>query len=501
MSLLRKLAGETAIYGISSILSRLLNYVILTPYFTRIFLREEYGEISILFTYAAILMVVFTYRMETAFFRFGSREDGIDRAFTTASVSLVVSTLGLFLLGWLFLEPIAAWVNYESNPWYILLVVGIIALDALAAIPYARLRLENRPIRFAIAKTLHIVVNILFILFFLELLPSWSETSVPAWMDWYRSEDRVAYVFVANLLASAVLVAFLSPAYWRVKWVFDRQLWRKMLVYAGPLVIVGLAAVINQLIALPLMENLLPGTLEENRAQTGVYSAAAKIAVLMNLFIQAFNYAAEPFFFNNATRDNAKTIYADVGRAFALVGSTVFLGILLYLDLVQFILGADYRAGLGVVPLLLLAYFFLGLYYNFSIWYKLADKTKIGAYISVGGVLITLLLNVLLIPLLGYYGAAIGALACYAFMALASYWTGRRYYPVPYATIKIGGYIGLAIGCYLLSLLPSWLDWKWGIVVQLLYNTLCLLVFAFLVWRFDGRDIRRLLSRNPHEVN
>ena len=329
MSLLKKLAGETAIYGTSSILSRLLNYVILTPYFTRVFAQGEYGQISVLYTYAAILMVLFTYRMETAFFRFGSEKGALNTTFSTASISLLATTITFSLGIWFFLDPIAGALNYGDHPEYILLVLGIIALDALSAIPYARLRLENRPMHFALAKTLHILLNIVFIFFLMEGLPKW-------FPEWYDEDIRVGYVFIANLLASAAILLILLPVYFRIRLQFDRALIRRMLVYAMPLVVVGLAAVINQLIALPLLENLLSGSLEENRNQTGIYAAAAKLAVLMNLFIQAFNYAAEPFFFNNAARDDSKKVYGQVGQAFALVGSLVFLGIVLYLDVIKF---------------------------------------------------------------------------------------------------------------------------------------------------------------------
>jgi O-antigen/teichoic acid export membrane protein len=259
-------------------------------------------------------------------------------------------------------------------------------------------------------------------------------------------------------------------------------------------VVVGLAAVINQLIALPLLENLLPGTLEENRAQAGIYSAAAKLAVLMNLFTQAFNYAAEPFFFSHATRTDARELYGRVAQAFALVGSVVFAGILLYLDLIKYFLGAHLREGLGVVPVLLLAYFFLGLYYNFSIWYKLADRTKIGAYISVGGMIITLLINFMLVPnpLVGYYGAALAALACYGFMATASYFTGQRYYPIEYPIWKILAYIGTAIAVYMISLALQPLTGG-SLWLSLLINTVLMGAYLFGFYRLEGKAIRELI--------
>jgi O-antigen/teichoic acid export membrane protein len=496
MSLIKKLAGETAIYGVSSILSRLLNYVILTPYFTRVFLQGEYGEITNLYTYAAILMVLFTYRMETAFFRFGSRDNQMDKAFSTASYSIIISTIVFCVLISMFIEPISAFLNYPGEPIYIYLVLGIIALDALLAIPYARLRLENRPIRFAVLKTLHILINIVVIFALLEALPKLAETS-EFWQGFYFPEDRVAYVFVANLVASGLVLFLLLPIYFKVRLVFDGDMWKQMMRYAMPLVIVGMAAVVNQLISYPLLENFLPGTLEENRAQMGVYSAAAKIAVLMNLFIQAFNYAAEPFFFNNAARSDSRLIYAQVGQAFALVGSVVFLGIMLYLDVVKYFIGPNLRDGLGVVPILLVAYFFLGLYYNFSVWFKLTDKTRFGAYISLGGVLITLIINLILIPnpAFGYYGAAWAALGCYAFMAFASYWTGMRHFPIPYPIRNMLAYLFVVLVLYGISqLIAGYLPqrgWQLGV------NTILLFIAFALLYRFEWKSIQVMLRGEP----
>jgi len=493
MSLIRKLAGDTMIYGVSSILSRLLNYLILTPYLTRVFLDQEYGEISILFTYAGILAVIFTYRMETSFFRFGSRKEEMERAFSTGSVSLLTSTLVFGALILIFLRPISAWLNYPDRPEYILLVLGIIALDALTALPFARLRLEGRPIRFAVLKTAQILLNVLFIFILLEALPILARNGV-GWADkLFDNDQRVAYVFWANLFASGAMLLYFLPKYLRMRWTLAPGLWRKMIVYAMPLVVAALAAVINQLIALPLLENLLPGTLEENRAQTGIFSAASKLAILMNLFTQAFNYAAEPFFFHHAAQSDSRDIYAQTGQAYTLVGSLVFLGIMLYLDLIQYFIGAHLRGGLGVVPILLMAYFCLGLYYNFSIWYKLADKTIVGAIISTGGVVITLVLNFWLVPKpgVGYYGGAWAALACYGFMALASYWTGRRHFPIPYPLGRMAVYLGLALGLYGLSALFSPLS----LGLRLLINTGLLAVFALVIYRIDGPALRAMVRR------
>ncbi len=494
MSLLKKLAGETMIYGFSSILSRLLNYVVLTFYLTRAFKEGEYGVVSDMYTYAALLMVVFTYRMETTFFRFGSEKGKMQNTFSTGSISLLVTTAifsGLLLI---FSQPLADFLEYPNNPEYVRWFIFILAFDTLAAIPFAKLRLENRPIRFAVIKTLNILVNIFFIFFFLEICPyligkGWDRLDAI-----YNPDNRIAYIFIANFLGSLCVILFLLPEYRKLRFSFDAILWKKMLRYAMPLVVVGLAGVINQLINVPLLKHFLPGTTDQNLAQAGIYAASFKLAILMSLFIQAFNYAAEPFFFRNARRDDSKAVYAQVGQAFALVGCIVFLGITLYLDVVKFFIGPNFRAGLHVVPIVTMAFLFLGLYYNFSIWYKLSDKTIIGAYISVAGAVITIVLNILLIPLWGFVASAWAALACYSFMALASYIVGRKYYPIPYPMGKIFTYIFLAFGAYFLStLLRGVLNDE--MIFIILVNTGILLIYVLLIYQMEKVAIRAMFKK------
>ena len=498
MSLLKKLAGETAIYGTSSILSRLLHYVILTPFFTNFFVRGEYGVVSNMYVWAGLLMVLFTYRMETAFFRFGSRDNQLEDVFSTASISLLISTACFVTTLIVFAQPVAAWLHYPEHQNYVIWFSLIIGFDALAAVPFARLRLENRPIRFAIIKTLNIIVNIFFIFFFLLICPALAERGYSFFEWFYDPSKNIEYVFIANLIASTTVIGLFLPTYFNIRFRFDAVLWRKMLVYAMPLILVGIAAIINQSIGITMLIEFLPGTIEENHDQSGLYSATAKIAVLMNLFTQAFNYAAEPFFFRHAAASNSKAVYAQVAQAFAVVGSLVFLGIMLYLDVIQYFLGKDYRGGLGVVPILLIAYLFLGLYYNFSIWYKLADRTIFGGYIATGGAIITLSLNYFLIqhPAVGYYGPAWAALACYFFMAMASYWTGQRHYPIHYPMAKIFTYIIAALLCYGLSLALVAVHQD-TLLAKLAINTLILLLYLFLLFRLEKQTLLNL--KKPSE--
>lgn len=497
MSLIKKLAGETAIYGISSILSRLLNWVVLTPYFTRVFEPDEYGIVSDLYFWIALLLVIYTYRMETTFFRFGRQRENMDVVFSTASISLLMSTLLFTVLLFGMAQPIANWLQYPDHPEYVQWFIGIVALDALMALPFARLRLLNRPIRFAMLKTASIIFNIFFVFFFLEICPA---LIAKGW-DWvaiiYNPANRILYVFVANFLASAMILLWLLPMYFNIKWQtnsqilddpdhteahprFDKKLWQQMMTYALPLVLAGIAGIVNSLIGIPMLRFLATD------AAAGIFAAATKLAVLMNLFTQAFNYAAEPFFFRHADRADSKEVYAQVAQAFAIVGSVVFLGIMLYIDVIQYFLGEDFREGLGVLPIMLLANLFLGLYYSMSIWFKLSDHTRIGGYIAIGGSIITLLINFIFIPnpAVGYYAPAWAALACYGFMLTACYLLGQRYFPIHYPIGRMVFYIALAIGLYGLSvwMTPFWIDSN---IILYGFNTLLFTIYLGIIFRME----------------
>ncbi len=491
---IRKLAGETVIYGVSSILSRILNYIILTPYLTRVFIEDgEYGIISELFAYAGLLMVLFTYRMETAFFRFGSRDTDIEKAFSTASISLLIST---FIFSFFFIgnsESLANLLNYQNNIEYVQILVLIIAFDALMAIPFARLRLENRPIKFAILKIAHIFINIVLIFFFLEFCPIWIEKGFNQFEKIYNPDNRIQYVFIANLLASGIGLLLLIPEYLKVKLLFDFSYWKQMFRYATPLIIVGFAAIINQVGAIPLLSYLGIESIEENRNQTGIYGATIKLAVLMNLFTQAFNYAAEPFFFRHSKEKGSREMYGQVGLLFTLVGSIVFLGIMLYIDVIQLFLGEKFRSGLEVVPILLIANLLLGIYYNFSIWFKLTDKTIWGAYISTGGAVITILVNVALIQRFGYIASAWATFSCYAFMVVACYITGKRFYPIPYPIGRMITLIAVAVGFYFIStIVRGWLGES--LVAILGVNTILFLAFMGVVYLLEGKAVRAAIQ-------
>jgi O-antigen/teichoic acid export membrane protein len=501
MSLIKQLTGETAIYGLSSILGRLVNWVVLTPYFTRIFSTEEYGIVSELYFYIAFLLVFFTYRFETAFFRFASKRESTaadqehaDTVFTTASLSILGTTLLFTSILLALASAIASWLQYPGQAAFVRVFILIIALDALAAIPFARLRMDNRPLRFAFIRLLAIALNISLIFFFLEGCP-WLLTKGQEWVSWiYDPERRVAYVFWANLLTSLATLLWLLPLYRRLAWRFAQDIWQRMLRYALPLVVAAAAGITNALIGTPLLKAWGPGTTAENLALGGLFAAGAKLAVLMSLFIQAFNYAAEPFFFRQAATSADRQLYADVARGFALVGSLAFLGIMLYLELIQYFLGEDFSEGLGILPILLIANFLLGLFYNFSIGFKLTDRTLYGGYIALLGAAVTLGVNYVFIPSLTYYAPAWAALACYLVMVVIAYLLVQRWWPVPYQLGRMSYYLLLALAVWGISLALS--DLTPSLWSRTLLHTFLLGIAVIMLW-FSERHWLRQIWRKP----
>ncbi len=450
MSFVKQLAGETAIYGVGNILSRILNFVFLTGYLTRVFTdRALFGIHQDLYAYMAVLLILFTYRMETAYFRMGTEADSENKTFFTAFFSILASTAFFCSIIWIFRSEIAEILKYPGREIYILYMILIISFDALAAIPFARLRLKNQAWKFAGIRLANVVLTIFLVVFFLEICPYLIDKEYLFFEKIYNPSRELDLVIIANIISSIAVFLLLLPQITAYKPNFDFTQLKKMLWYIAPLVIVALAGVFNQYFAVPLIKFLLPGA--DNMDTAGLYAAAAKLAVLMYLFTQAFVYAAEPFFFKRAKKKDAKSTYADVAQAFALAASVLLLLIALYIDVFKYILGPTYREGVFVVPILLVAFWMLGLYYNFSIWYKIEDKTYIGALISVGGAIVTLIIAASLLPRLGMIGMAWAALACYTFMAGASYLTGLYYYPVRYPIWRMLGYLLFALIVYLIS--------------------------------------------------
>ncbi len=497
MSLLKKLAGETAVYGLSSILGRVLNYL-LVPIYTRVFATGEYGIVSELYAWAGFLMVFFIMRMETAFFRFGTNEENRKASFSTAWWSVLAGSLVLSLSIVGFSSQIGAWFEYRPDQYSYIAMFGLIlAFDTLAEIPLAKLRLEHKAIRFATVRLVGIGLNVALNLFFLLLCPWLLRQGIATGLveSIYRPSFGVGYVFLSNLIASAAVLLLLLPELKFVEWRFDKALWRTMFAYSAPLVLASLAGIANEMLDRVLLRHLLPGTMEENLSQVGIYSACYKLAMLMSLFTQAFRYAAEPFFFANANHRDARYLYGQVAKYFTIAGAMAFLVIMLYLDVVKQFIDEPYWEGLGVVPILLLANLFLGLYYNVSIWYKLTDHTMLGGWIAVGGAIITVSLNVYWIPKTGYIGSAWATLICYASMTAASWWWGRRYYPVQYNWARMLGYVLLALAVYSgTEYLIKNLEMSTAPAFAL--RTSALLAWLAIVWSMERKELFVLLRKS-----
>ncbi len=496
MSLLKSLAGETAIYGISNILGRMVHYILLTPYFTRIFDgadTDQYGIHTIMYGFSAILLVIFTFRLETAFFRFGSQTKYKGKAFGTAALPLVLFTAIMVLVVFLLATPIAGFLTQTADARYVQYFALIIGLDTLSALPFAKLRLENKAWWFVTIKIVNMIITVALTLLWLEAAPKMIEAGHSAFEAIYQSDKILDYIFLANLIASAITLIMLLPQYLRMKWDFDFELWKQMLVYAAPLVLVGLAGVINQLSDRYLLKELLPGTYEENMQATGIYAGCIKIAVLMSLFTTAFNYAAEPFFFKHADRKDAKKIYSQVAQAFILVASFAFLGICLYLDLLKYLVDEDYWSSLKIVPVVLVAYLLLGLYYNISVWYKVTNNTNYGAIIAITASILTIGLNFLLIPRIGVMGAAYTLLCAYFSMVLLGTIFGLKHYPIPYDWLAMMKYLGLAIVFVLLS---NWVAdfFEWSLLPKLIFNTILLISYAAILFKTERKFLANIIK-------
>lgn len=454
MSLLKKLVGQTAIYGLSSIVGRLLNFL-LVPLYTGIFAPEEYGVLSELMVVVAFAMVVLTYGFETAFFHFTNKENDSEKVLSTGFTSLLTSSLLFLFIASNHSQNIANLLHVPEHPNFVNWLVWILVLDALTTLPFAKLRVCDRAWRFAFIRLTNITVNIGLNLFFYLLCPYLlkQEIALEIINGIYDPNVGIGYIFISNLIASSVMLILLSPEIFKLKLSFDFQIWKKMIKYGFPLLIGGLAYVTNEMVDRLLLEYLLPA--DTATAQVGIYSACYKVAIFMSLFIQAFRYGAEPFFFAQAQKKDAKEQYEIVMRYFIAFTAFIFLSINVFIDIIKhFIQDEAYHAGLDVVPILLLANLFLGMYYNLSVWYKISEKTRFGAYLSVAGAAITIGLNILLIPTMSYMGSAWATLICYASMCVMSYVFSRRHYPISYNWKYISFYMISA-----LSLFYVWTLW------------------------------------------
>ena len=474
MKELRKLAGQTAIYGFSSVIGRLLNYL-LVPLYTRVFSTAEYGEVTAMYAYVAFLVVLLTYGLETAFFRYSSAEKNNKNIYSTSLFSLVFTSSIFIFICSIYSESIARLIDFNTNPEYVVWFAWIIGLDAISSISFAKLRNQNKAKRFAIIKLINIFLNVGLNLFFLIYCPFSIKnqlTSLEFLVQYYDPNLGIGYIFLSNLIATCLTLILLLPEMIFSSWKIDFMLLKKMLIFSAPLLIAGLAGIANETIDRILIVYLLP----ENIAlsEVGIYGALYKISILMTLFIQAFRFAADPFFFSKSDDVNAKKIYARVMNYFVAISALIFLSIMVYYDLVIKFVGDDFQDPRGkvVVPLLLLANLCLGIYYNLSIWFKLTNKTIFGAYISIFGAVVTISLNFILIPFTGFVGAAYATLICYLSMVVLCYILGKKHYPIPYDIKLISKYLFLMTSLYCCF---------YFIDLGMLFNNLYLLLFIAVI--------------------
>lgn len=431
MNQLKKLAGQTVLYGMGSILPRMLNFLLLPLHTIQMFSREEYGVVTTLMAVVAVVNIVFMFGMETTFFRF-SNKDGADRKkiFNIAQTVVLLISISLSIIFILFASPIASSLQIGNHPDFIIYLTLVMLIDAVVAIPFAQLRLQNQAVKFAAFKIINVVIMVGLNLYFLKII--------------YDPAINVGYVFIANLAANGFYILFFLKELVRWRPALDKEMAPAMLRYAFPIMITGIAGMYNEMFSRLSLERWLPDGFYANMskaAAVGVFGACYKLAVFMNLGIQAFRYAAEPFFFSNAKDKNSRALFARINHYFVITCCAVLLGISINLDIIQLVMGKDYRVGIHVVPVLLLAYLFLGVYYNFSVWFKITDKTQYGTMISVGGAVLTIAGNLLLIPLFGFMGSSWAAVICYFSMTVACYLIGQKFHPIPYAIWKGLSYI------------------------------------------------------------
>ncbi len=483
MSIFQKLFKQTFIYGLATVLPRMLSFL-LVPLYTDLLPTDEYGKVSIIFSYFVLFNVILAYGMETAFFRFFNKESNKDNVISTSTISLVISSFGFFALAMLFKDQIA-WIT-DIRKDYINLVIWILLLDALVIIPFAWLRANERPTRYSFVKILNVMVNLglnVFLLKFLKPLSEHNSAFTPLVIENYE----INYIFISNLIASTLTLLLLISFYLKVRYRFDRQLWKRMMRYAFPVLIAGVAYSINETFDRILLDYLLPEDVADHLV--GVYSACYKLALFMTLFATAFRLGIEPFFFNYAENKNAPETYARITKVFVGLGSFILLAVIVFVHVLKefIILDSSYWEAVKIVPIILLANLCLGIYHNLSVWYKITDKTKYGAYISIIGAMITLVFNFLLIPKYSYLGSAIATLAAYGIMMLLSWYFGRKYYPIPYNLKKIGMYLVLSISFSALSFYVF--DSNYLISIPLL------LLFLVILYASEKRELKQILKR------
>ncbi|MDE5930849.1 MAG: lipopolysaccharide biosynthesis protein [Muribaculaceae bacterium] len=463
MAGIKSLAKDTAIYGLSSIIGRFLNWC-LVPLYTITFPVAEYGVVTYVYSVVALALIILTYGMETGFFRFANHERWKDpmQVYSTALTSLAVTSSLFVLLVLAALGPVTRWMQCDGHSDYVVMMALCVAIDAFLALPFSYLRYKKRPVRFATIRLVNIGINIGLNLFSILLCP-WLMRVAPGTVDWfYRPDFGIGYIFLSNLIASLVNFLMMIPELTGFHWRFSRRLLGEMLRYSAPLLVLGVAGIMNQTVDKLLYPYLVSDPAEAMEG-LGIYGANYKVAIVMVMFIQAFRFAYEPFIFSQAKErgEKSKQAYRDAMKFFVIFAIVLFLGVMFFLPVLKYFISPKYFSGLAVVPLIMLAEFFFGVFFNLSVWYKLSDRTVWGMYFSLIGVAVTVVLNVLLVPRFGYMGCAWAALASYFVMMAASYFIGQRLNPIDYPVKRLLAYLGAGAVCYAVGLWLAVTPWMW----------------------------------------
>lgn len=485
MGLYKSLFKQTAIYGLATVLPRMFSFL-LVPLYTDLLPKAEYGKVSIIFAWMIFFNVILAYGMETAFFRFYNNETNKKTVVETTMVSVFWTSISFLFIALLYRNTLSQWSGIDAQ--YITYTIWILVLDALVIIPFSKLRAYQKPMVYATIKIGNVLINLSLSVFFLVFLPKIAQAHPNGFLgSLYIENFQIGYIFLANIIASLLTFVILSPDYISLKWNFDFALWKRMMRYGLPIMVAGIAFAINEQFDKILLGRLLPANSAD--AEVGVYSACYKLGLFMVLYRTAYTLGIEPFFFSHAANKDAPQTYATVTKYFVIFGSFILLSVIVFADILKYLMIRDtsYWEAMKVVPLIILANFFLGIYTTLSVWYKLIDKTYIGAYISIVGAIITLVLNYLLIPTMSYYGSAIATIAAYGSMMFISYYLGNKYYPIPYDAQKIGGYLSLSIGFSAISF--------YGFRENYFVGISLLLVFMYFIYYNEKEMLTRILNR------
>lgn len=484
MNLYKNLFKQTLIYGLATVLPRMISFM-LNPLYVDRLPKQEFADVSIVFAWLVFFNVILSYGMETAFFRFYNKEENKKSVISTATVSIFWSSISFLFLALIFRNTLSHWAEIKVE--YITYTIWILVLDALVIIPFSRLRATKRPMQYGIIKIANVSLMMLLNLFFLIFLPEIAESNPEGFFNTIYFENfQVGYIFISNLIASLLTFIVLSPDYFKINWKFDFNLWKQMMQYGYPILIAGIAFAINE-----HFDKILLDWMNVPKADIGAYSACYKIGMFMVLFRTGYTLGIEPFFFSHASNENAPQTYATITKYFVIFGSFITLFVIIFIDLLKLLLvpSEEYWDAIKVVPLIVLANFFLGIYTNLSVWYKLIDKTKIGAYISIIGAIVTLALNYLLIKEFSYYGSAIATLAAYGTMMIISYKMGQKKYPIPYEINTILKYLGLSIAFSAIAFYIPYLRENY------LVKFVLLSLFLYFIYRNEKETLLKIIKR------